>query len=52
MKPQKNRMVNENDYVLPKDYVYPDKEKLRLLIRLAGMITDRYVAPLYPYHPA
>lgn len=44
MKPQKNRMVNENDYVLPKDYVYPDKEKLRLLIRLAGMITDRYVA--------
>ena len=44
MKPQKNRMVNANDYVLPKDYVYEDKEKLRLLIRLAGMITDRYAA--------
>ena len=44
MKEQKNRMTNDRDYRLPENYVYPDKEKLRLLIRLAGMITDRYVA--------
>ncbi len=44
MKEQKNRMVNDRDYRLPENFVYPDKEKLKLLIRLAGMITDRYVA--------
>jgi NADPH-dependent glutamate synthase beta subunit-like oxidoreductase len=44
MKDQKNRMVNERDYRLPENYIYPDQEKLRLLIRLAGMITDRLVA--------
>ena len=44
MKEQKNRMVNDRAYRLPENVVNPDKEKLKLLIRLAGMITDRYVA--------
>ena len=44
MKEQKNRMTNERDYRLPEGYVYPDQEKVKLLIKLAGMITDRYVA--------
>lgn len=41
MKPQKNRMVNSEDFVLPKDYVYDDQEKLKLVFKLAYMITDR-----------
>ena len=44
MKPQKNRMTNERDYMPGYDYVIEDKEKEKLLIKLASMITDRYVA--------
>lgn len=44
MKEQKNRMTNERDFRLDPNYVAPDPEKEKLLIKLAGMITDRYVA--------
>ncbi|MGM9919323.1 MAG: 4Fe-4S binding protein, partial [Lactimicrobium massiliense] len=44
MKEQKNRMTNERDWQPgPADRI-TDPEKKRLLIKLAGMITDRYVA--------
>ena len=46
MKDQKNRMTNERDYKLDPNYVAPDPEKEKLLIKLAGMITDRYAAKL------
>lgn len=44
MKEQKNRMTNERDFRPDPNYVAPDPEKEKLLIKLAGMITDRYVA--------
>ena len=43
MKPQKNRMVNERDYVQDPNYVAPDKEKEKLILKLGTMITDRYL---------
>ena len=43
MKEQKNRMVNERDYKPDANYVAPDPEKEKIIIALAGMITDRYV---------
>lgn len=43
MKDQKNRMTNEYDYKLPEGFKYPDEEKEKLLIKLAEMITDRYL---------
>ena len=46
MKDQKNRMTNERDYKLDPNYIAPDPEKEKLLIKLAGMITDRYAAKL------
>lgn len=46
MKEQKNRMVNERDYKPDANYVAPDPEKEKIIIALAGMITDRYVAKL------
>ena len=36
-------MLNENDYWPDPDYVPEDPEKARLVLKLAGMITDRYV---------
>ena len=44
MKDVKNRMTNPRDFRLDPNYVAPDQEKQKLLIKLAGMITDRYVA--------
>jgi NADPH-dependent glutamate synthase beta subunit-like oxidoreductase/formate hydrogenlyase subunit 6/NADH:ubiquinone oxidoreductase subunit I len=44
MKEQKNRMMNAGDYRLDPNYVPADPEKEKLVIRLASMITDRYVA--------
>ena len=36
-------MINENDYWQDPDYEAPDKEKEKLVLKLAKMITDRYV---------
>ena len=36
-------MINENDYWQDPDYVAPDPEKEQLVLKLATMITDRYV---------
>lgn len=46
MNEQKNRMTNERDFKLDPNYVAPDPEKEKLVIKLAGMITDRYAAKL------
>jgi len=43
MKQQKNRMVNERDFVQDPHYVAPDKEKEKLVLKLGTMITDRYL---------
>ena len=43
MKQQKNRMVNERDFVQDPNYVAPDKEKEELILKLGTMITDRYL---------
>ena len=43
MKPQKNRMVNERDYAQDPNYVAPDKEKEKLVLKLGSLITDRYL---------
>ena len=43
MKDQKNRMVNERDFKQDPNYVAPDKEKKKLILKLGTMITDRYL---------
>lgn len=43
MSAPKKRMVNERDYRLDPNYVAPDPEKEKLVIRLVSMITDRYI---------
>ncbi len=43
MKQQKNRMVNERDFVQDPNYRAPDKEKEKLILKLGTMITDRYL---------
>ena len=43
MKDQKNRMVNERDFRQNPNYVAPDKEKEKLILKLGTMITDRYL---------
>ena len=43
MKEQKNRMVNERDFRQDPNYVAPDKEKEKLILKLGTMITDRYL---------
>ena len=43
MKDQKNRMVNERDFRQDPNYVAPDKEKEKLILKLGTMITDRYL---------
>ena len=43
MKEQKNRMVNERDFVQDPNYVAPDPEKKKLILKLGTMITDRYL---------
>ena len=43
MKDQKNRMVNERDFKQAPNYVAPDKEKEKLILKLGTMITDRYL---------
>ena len=43
MNQQKNRMTNERDFTPGPDFHIQDKEKEKLLIKLATMITDRYV---------
>ena len=43
MKPHKNRMVNERDFVQDPNYQAPDKEKEKLILKLGTMITDRYL---------
>ena len=43
MKDQKNRMVNERDFRQDPNYVAPDKEKEKLVLKLGMMITDRYL---------
>ncbi len=43
MNAPKKRMVNERDYRLDPNYVAPDPEKEKLVIKLVSMITDRYV---------
>jgi NADPH-dependent glutamate synthase beta subunit-like oxidoreductase len=39
-------MINENDYWQDPDYVAEDPEKEKLVLKLATMITDRYVKKL------
>ncbi len=36
-------MINENDYWQDPNYIAPDKEKEKLVLELATLITDRYV---------
>ena len=36
-------MINEHDFWQDEDYVAPDKEKEKMVLKLATMITDRYV---------
>ena len=43
MKDQLNRMVNDRDFRQDPNYVAPDPEKKKLILKLATMITDRYV---------
>jgi len=43
MKDQLNRMTNERDFRQDPNYSAPDPEKKKLILKLAGMITDRYV---------
>ncbi len=43
MKDQINRMVNERDFRQDPNYVAPDKEKEKLVLKLGSMITDRYL---------
>lgn len=43
MSAPKKRMVNERDYRLDPNYVAPDPEKEKLVIKLVSMITDRYI---------
>ena len=43
MKDQKNRMVNDGDFRQDPNYVAPDKEKMKLILQLGTMITDRYL---------
>ena len=43
MKDQKNRMVNERDFRQDPNYVAPDPEKKKLILKLGTMITDRYL---------
>jgi len=42
----KNRMTNERDYRQDPNYVAPDHEKEKMLLRLGEMITDRYAVKL------
>ena len=37
------RMTNERDYKQDPNYVAPDKEKEKLILKLGTMITDRYL---------
>ena len=37
------RMTNERDYKQDPNYVAPDKEKEKLVLKLGTMITDRYL---------
>ncbi|MCR5404505.1 MAG: FAD-dependent oxidoreductase [Butyrivibrio sp.] len=39
-------MINERDYWQDPDYVAPDPEKEKLVLKLAALITDRYVKKL------
>ena len=39
-------MINENDYWQDPNYVAPDKEKEKLVLKLATLITDRYAKKL------
>ena len=39
----KNRMINERDYAQDPNYVPADPEKAKLVLKLATMITDRYL---------
>ena len=43
MKDQKNRMVNPRDFRQDPNYIAPDKEKEKLILKLGTMITDRYL---------
>jgi len=43
MKEQKNRMTNERDFRPDPNYVAPDKEKEKMVLKLGTMITDRYL---------
>ena len=45
-KEPKNRMTNERDYHQDPNYVAPDKEKEKMLLKLGEMITDRYAVKL------
>ncbi len=47
MDPEKgDPMINERDYWQDPDYVAPDPEKEQLVLKLATLITDRYVKKL------
>ena len=47
MDPEKgDPMINERDYWQDPDYVAPDPEKEQLVLKLASLITDRYVKKL------
>ena len=43
MKDQLNRLTNERDFRQDPNYTAPDQEKKKLALKLARMITDRYV---------
>jgi len=45
-KEPKNRMTNERDYHQDPNYIAPDKEKEKMLLKLGEMITDRYAVKL------
>ena len=36
-------MVNDGDFRQDPNYVAPDKEKMKLILQLGTMITDRYL---------
>ncbi len=46
MKDQKNRMVNEGDFVPDPNYQPEDPEKAKLVLQLGEMITDRFKVKL------
>jgi hypothetical protein len=46
MKQQKNRMTNERDFRQDPNYIAPDPEKKKLILKLGNMITDRYLCEL------